>query len=167
MNLILLPGNSAQNREWIENIERALKPKFSHTHTQYYDHWQQGGGFKLKSEREKLVTTANKFGKFAIFAKSVGVFLTLNATQQKLISPAYCIFCGTTRRSAELLPDWHTPTLFIQEEEDPFLHYSELAETVYQIGDTNHQLLVIPGTKHWYDKISKVKPELDTFIQSH
>lgn len=43
MQLILLAGNSAHNKEWIESVEEEVKDLFDKTYVQYYSHWKDGG----------------------------------------------------------------------------------------------------------------------------
>ena len=95
MNLILLAGNSIDNREWIEEVESVLKPLFYSTQIQYYDHWQSGEELiDLDKEIKKLTETTKSKKQYIIFAKSAGGLITLKAIYQRKISPSRCIFVG-------------------------------------------------------------------------
>lgn len=39
MNIILLPGNSPLNKEWIEKVGIIFKKLFDKVEIQYYKHW--------------------------------------------------------------------------------------------------------------------------------
>ena len=164
LNLILLPGMSPVNKDWIEEVENELTSSFERTKVQYYDHWEQGGGFKLGAEKKKLRKTAEDFGNYLILAKSVGVFLTIEAMNKQLISPNKCVFLGTTYRSAQLLGDWDIPTLFIQETQDPFLHIADLRPLIRTALAGNSHLVEIEGTTHAYKDVERIRTEVRDFI---
>ena len=164
-NLILLPGNSPNNRGWIEEVKSMLRPKYKRIKVQYYDHWSLGGGFKVKSERQKLREATEKFKSYAIFAKSVGVFLAIDSINNELIKPKHCIFCGTTTRSAQMLQNWSTPTLFIQESLDPFLNIQDLMPIVESMESDHIELAEVPGNKHMYEDIELINQKIEEFLK--
>ena len=42
MNLLLIGGINFSNKEWVESIEKLVKPNFDLTLIQYYKHWETG-----------------------------------------------------------------------------------------------------------------------------
>src|SRR4030042_6785686 len=96
MNLILLPGNTPGNKNWIEEVEQSLKPNFSSTNIQFYRHWQTGDDLvDLDHELEELVDKTSKLSDYLIFAKSAGVVLSVKGICEGKIKPGWCVFVGT------------------------------------------------------------------------
>src|SRR4030042_3643236 len=98
MNLILLPGNDAKNREWIDGVADAVKDKYDRRIVQYYDHWENGGSFNFEAELQKLIVNVGKLREgtgYAVFGKSAGVVLALGAIDRSAIAPKKCIFVGS------------------------------------------------------------------------
>ncbi len=42
MNLLLLPGNSPKNKEWIDGLAEAFKDSFDEVKAVHYGHWMTG-----------------------------------------------------------------------------------------------------------------------------
>jgi len=118
MDLILLPGNDAKNKEWIEWVAESVKARYDRRIVQYYDHWTKGGEISPEVELKKLSELAlgleaknikkvagegkgegkervQEAGGYAVFGKSVGVVLALGAIAQGAIAPKKCIFVGS------------------------------------------------------------------------
>ncbi len=166
MNLILLGGNSLQNKTWIKEVEMVFKPDFDSTRIQYYDHWQTGEkviGFD--KELEKMVSSLAGQKDYVIFAKSIGTFLTLKAVHRKLINPKKCIFVGTpvlwsrahNFGADEWLEGYSIPTLFVQKTLDPVMHFADLKTLLEQLAVKNYRLVEIPGESHDYESIDQLK----------
>ena len=88
MHLLLIPGNSPLNKSWLKKVEKTLTSLFKSTHIQYYKHWSTGTETINKAvEFKKLISEAEKHADYTIFAKSIGVTLTLEAISQDKIWP--------------------------------------------------------------------------------
>lgn len=180
MDIILLPGNSIKNKEWIEEVEVAVSSDFSNTHIQYYDHWKDGKDWKdggktidFGLELEKLTRMTGSSGKYAIFAKSAGVILALKGMAEKKINPARCIFAGTAVHFALRLnldiKRWlmvcTVPVLFVQKELDPAISFKDLGEFLRTAGMKNYKMHEIPGHDHHYGDVEGLKALIAEFIK--
>lgn len=175
MNLILLPGNSAANREWIDEVERVFSPHFENVYTQYYDHWFVGDGNRildLDAELEKVVTQTEEFDKYVIFAKSAGALVALKGIYEGLLSPEVCLFAGLPKGWAdeqgfpldEWLLTYATPTLFIQQRQDPAMFAENLETYLEDLGVTHHEISVVPGASHAYNDVVDLYARVKEFI---
>ncbi len=173
MNLILLGGNSIDNKKWIEDVETCLKPLFQSTTVISYDHWQTGEWMiNLDKEKEKLAQTAKNFGEYIIFAKSAGSLVTVKAIFEKSISPQKCIFAGIplnwARKSNFDVNTWYKdysiPTLAIQHTNDPLASSKELSEFLSQLTKTV-KVEELPGDTHDYDELDTIKKLVSDFIK--
>jgi len=173
MNLILLGGNSIDNKKWIENVETYLKPLFQSTTIINYDHWQTGEWMiNLDTEKEKLTQTAKNLGEYMIFAKSAGSLVTVKAIFEKLISPQKCIFAGIplnwARKSNFDVDIWYkdylVPTLAIQHTNDPLASFKELIEFLSQL-TKSVKVEELPGDTHDYDEQDIIKKLVSDFIR--
>ena len=169
MKLILLAGNSIKNKEWIEGIKSALEEFFDSTEIQYYNHWSTGAPFiSYPNELNALKKIAK--GNYVIFAKSAGVVLTLMAFDEGWLKPEKCVFAGVPygapkRSGAEqfrkLLNKFSVPTLIIQETNDPYGGFAVIKKLIHS---SNYQFAEVPGDKHRYADIAKLKKLVLGFI---
>lgn len=167
MNIILLPGNSLSNKEWIDKTADTMRSGFESSIVQYYDHWERGGDLiDIGKEVEKLAVSVKKLNSYVIFAKSAGVLVTLKSIKDKKIDPKKCVFVGTPVNWAKekdiIFQDWFklfsVPTLFIQHTGDPVISSSDLKNFLNENGVSNFKFLELPGNSHDY-------PELDTLTK--
>lgn len=171
MDLILLPGSSVHNKEWIEKVEVALRPYFESTKMQSYRHWAEGGDNDVDQEINALTNIAVSLKDYAIFAKSLGVVLAVKALKEGRIKPRKSVFLGTPiswaaeKQYIELFRNYNVPTLFIQEESDPYASYKELAAFLEESHVQNYQTAQIPGNDHDYKDIGKIKLLVHDFIK--
>ncbi len=174
MNLILLPGNSKRNEEWISKIENSLKDKFDSTFILKYSHWkfEEEKIIDLKSETKKL-KIFKKNEDLIVFAKSAGVLLSLKAIKEKIISPKKCIFLGSPINWAiqnnleidKLFSKYSTLTLFIQKSKDPAYSFKELKKFLEEKEVKNYKLIEFPGDDHNYEDINKIKEKVQDFLK--
>lgn len=174
MHLILLPGNSKYNKDWIEEVEKKLNDLFDSTHIQYYNHWEGGSGMMINEELQKLEKHAKNYREYVIFAKSAGVFLTLKAIEKDLISPSMCIFTGTASRwdtgrvdVQELLTKMEMPKLFIQQTSDRYMEYAEIERMLKDLNVRNYQCNEVPGSDHGYSDVGVLKDIITKFLTKH
>lgn len=169
MHLILLGGNSPKNEPWIEEVAQALSEEFDGTHIQYFDHWEKGGSIDTNKEREKLKSIAEEIdGEYAVFAKSAGVILTLDAIVDRDIVPQQCFFVGSPLGASapERLHNYTTPTLFIQQTDDPIRPFQKLSNVLENSDASNYELIEIPGDDHIYGDITTLKNEIVSFVHA-
>lgn len=175
MDLVLLAGNSAENKEWIEEVRDALKPLFDTCVIQYYKHWKAGEPLiDLDYELDVLVNLVKGFDEHSIFAKSAGVVLTVKGVHERKIKPSKCIFVGTpipwARALGENVDAWFKnffiPALFIQQTHDPAFHYKDLEEYVEEMKMSNAKLVELSGDNHHYEDVPKIKKFVGCFLEA-
>jgi len=173
MNLFLLGGNHKSNKEWIEDVEKALRHMFESTKIQYYDHWsEKAASIDFNLEFEKLKSSAEGVKDLVIFAKSVGTLLALKGLYKGEIAASKCIFVGTPINLAKAygfdidiwLQNYLTPTLFIQKKEDPAMSFFDLYRVLLERNVSSYNAIKIPGEDHEYDDIRKLKSLIRKFL---
>lgn len=165
MNLITLGGNSPANQFWTEGIEKIFKQNFDQITQIVYNHWQDNKPLiDLDIEVDKLAKKA-RGQKAVIFAKSAGILVTLKAIYENKINPTKCLFAGipidwAKQNNFDLLSwitNYSTPTLFIQQKNDPFGDFLKLKELLAERQVQNYTLKQIPGNDHSYTDFEEVK----------
>ncbi|HUW21443.1 MAG TPA: hypothetical protein VMW41_02120 [Candidatus Bathyarchaeia archaeon] len=173
MQLLLLPGNSFHNKEWIEAIKAVLEDNFDLVKIQYYHHWETGKGMiDFDFELEELVKTAEDLKDYLIFGKSAGVLLALRAIYEKKIVPRKCIFVGSAvwwGKGLGLpldlwLKNLTVPALFIQKSYDPAIPFKELEKLLKVLKLKNFQLAEVPGNDHVYRELHQLKSIVLPFL---
>lgn len=178
MDLILLPGTSSKNKEWIEEVSKRLSDLFSSTHIQYYDHWAKNSvkySMDIKQELSKLKTLAKPLKDYMIFAKSAGTLLTLLGVEQGIISPVKCVFTGFPIHFARAigldlanyLRSYSVPTLFIQNTNDPAMSFKDLKNFLETNKPKSYLLKELPGNAHHYGDLESLYTLTKEFITSH
>ena len=174
MNLILLPGNSRENRTWIDLVEHQLGPSFSHTAVHYYDHWwtdESDAELDFDSELLKLAGTVQEFDKYVIFAKSAGVLLAMRGIFEGILEPSVCFFVGTAvnwglSKGLDIntwFANYDVPTLFIQKEQDPAIPYTELVSFLDSNNVTGYHAVSIAGNDHSYSDVDLLCQHIQEF----
>lgn len=155
--LILLPGNSAGNREGFEALQSRLGGTIL-----YYQHWSTGEPMiDFETEARRLAELAND-SPVRVIAKSAGCLLAMRAVREAAVDIEKAVFLGTAvlwgeERGIpvrEWLQEWSVPTLFIHKEQDPVIAVADLQAIV----NRRHEILALPGNDHNYD-------DLDVFIE--
>lgn len=174
MNLILLPGNSKSNKEWIDEVRDSLQNLFLSTHVIYYDHWfvDEKKDIDLEVEQRKLVRIAEDLDEYVIFAKSAGSLLAIKSVREGLIHPKKCIFAGHPVNWARYkefpiekwIKDFAVPSLFIQKTSDPSFGFFELSNYLHENNVQEFELLEIPGDDHNYEDLELIRREIERFI---
>lgn len=174
MNLLLLPGNSAQHKQWLEQVEYHLSPLFTQTICHNYRHWQTGSPeIDLAYETSQLIDYTYDFAPYIVFAKSAGIVLCLQAIQQGILQPSACLFTGLPLPMIESyglpLKNWlqtsTVPTRIIQNDSDPHGSYNHVASLV----DDCHNPLITAhksaGNTHDYNDFDLLFRETQALIQ--
>jgi len=165
MDLIILGGNSPANQLWTEGMEKTFKQDFGRIVKIDYDHWRNEKPLiNLDIEVDKLAREADG-KKVVIFAKSAGNLVTLKAIYGNRVKPNKCVFMGVpidwARQNNFDLPAWLTdysvPTLFIQQEDDPFGSFSNLKELLEEKQVQNYTLEQVPGNDHGYTNFEEIR----------
>lgn len=175
MNLILLPGNSKKNKDWINQVEKCLGSIFAKTYIHNYQHWEdenESNNIDFELELENLVEATKDMDGYVVFAKSAGVLLALLGIKRGLLNPANCVFVGLAYSYGEkrgldldeLFDSYFIPTLFIQKTFDPAIHFEELREFLMESNVRNYELVEIPGDDHHYENIAEIKDLIKVFL---
>lgn len=173
MNLIILPGNSIKNLEWSKKVEKALSPHFNEIKILHYRHWSSGEEtINLEYELSVLSNLTKGDTSYVIFAKSAGALLALRAVYEGSIRPLRCIFIGIAVLWGEeynlpvdsWLRNYSLPTLFIQKEFDPAIHFKDLDRLLKELNVKNYKLQKVMGEDHEYDDINLLKDMTLKFI---
>lgn len=172
-NLILLSGNAEQNKEWIEDIRNKINPLFETSKILYYKHWAENKPYiEFQYEQLQLKKISDGISNLVIFAKSVGSVLTIKSVMEGIIKPEKCIFVGVPLlwakdRDMDLatwIKNYNIPTLFIQQENDPYLSYSDLEKFLNKSSVSKYKLEKVVGNNHNYDDLDTIYKLVKDFI---
>lgn len=173
MELVLLPGNSAHNKSWIEDVEKNLGPLFDSTSIQSYRHWADGSEIiDLEYELEQLTHCLKKGKEMVIFGKSVGVALALKGIAEHKIFPKACLFTGCPvywcdemkMPLRDWLVEYAIPSYFVQKTKDPAIFAEDLGILLKKSGAKNYQLIEIEGENHHYQNLPELKALMKELI---
>ncbi|MBN2101047.1 hypothetical protein JW710_04130 [Candidatus Dojkabacteria bacterium] len=162
MDLLLLPGNSSKNEEWIEAVEAKVRHGFASTEILYYDHWKSGGNLlDMDKEFERMVNIASGLGNYVIFAKSAGTLLAFKGVYEGKIYPARMVFAGTAVKFSKRLgcniETWlagcTVPVVFLQKEFDPACNFDDLKKLVEETKMEKYELVKVEGADHHYEDL--------------
>ena len=174
MELILLSGNSIHTKEWIESVERELKPLFNSTHIQYYKHWKtREKTIDLDYELNILSNYLRNKRDFIIFAKSAGVVLTLKGISEGKIDPKRCMFTGIPVHWCDnikipirnWIKNYKTQSYFIQKTNDPTISAKDLKIIHEENKIKNFKFIEIKGDDHHYENLAELKNYMDELIK--
>jgi len=179
MEVISLAGNHISSKDWLEKCKVELKEVLPNNKLHYYKHWKENQPVidfdyeiqQVKKEVEEL-TKSNK--KLIIFAKSVGAVLAMKMIKDNMIKPEKCIFLGIPLSWAlknnfdinEWIKDYSVPTLFIQNNKDPFCSYQELNNYLKEKNVQNFTLIESQGENHDYEDYNLIKENISCHLNS-
>jgi GTP:adenosylcobinamide-phosphate guanylyltransferase/predicted alpha/beta hydrolase family esterase len=179
MESIFIPGNYISNKEWIERAKVELRTILPNSKIHYYEHWENWDENKpvldFEREIERLKQEINQDKKIIIFAKSVGAVLALKMIKDKLIKPEKCIFLGFPVNWAiknnfkinEWIKDYNTPTLFIQNKNDPLCTHNQLIKFLEENNNINNfKIVESEGDTHDYDDYDLIKESISSHLSS-
>lgn len=163
-SVILLPGNGAHNRSWIESIQKETGGTI-----QYYNHWlTEGSEIDFSYEAQTLAKNAQGQG-ISVFAKSAGTLVVMKAVREFGAQIERAVFVGTPVKwgIAKWIPvsawlsEWNVPTLFIQKEQDHVISSRELSMLIGE----RHRLLTLPGRDHDYLEFEQYIPQVKEVLE--
>jgi predicted alpha/beta hydrolase family esterase len=154
MRTIILPGYSAHNKDWAEDIKKELGGDVV---AHEWKHWQMGGSLSLGYELEQI---QKKIGKkeVNIIAKSAGVMVALNLITKISSQINKVILCGiasvASKDRKELLAEAVNTLgaknfLCIQNENDKFVPHPD-AEKFYHAVEPKLKVISKPRSDHHY-----------------
>ena len=164
MKLVILPGFSPINRGWAQELAQIMERQFNPVDVIEYQHWQLGGGLKLAQELDKLDKENQQQPIEMVMAKSVGVYVAMEAVKRRVITPRTGVFMGTTKKSAPRLKEWSLPTLLIQESKDPLLSFAALNKYTVKMKPEQSKLVEVEGNRHAYEDIERIGIEIEKFM---
>ena len=161
--LIILPGNSIRNREWLYDAGDyyAGKQWFSEIYLHEYLHWQTGEE-QIDMEGELLrleaAISADSPHEYVLFGKSVGSLLGLLAVDKGIFKPTHSVFFGMPLDMAKeqvFKDDWSAlrnfsvPSLAFHNDADPVANHDAAKQLLKQHASTI-EFITTPGDDHRY-----------------
>jgi hypothetical protein len=174
MELILLSGNSAHTKDWIESVEKELSPLFESTHIQYYKHWESGEKtIDLDIELRTLSDYLKNKKDFVIFGKSAGAVLALKGVSEGKISPKSCLFTGLPVNWCDSInipirkwiKNFKTHSYFVQKTNDPAYGSKEVMKLLEDSKVKNFKFFEINGDDHHYENLVELKEYMSELIR--
>jgi hypothetical protein len=175
MKLILLPGKSKNNIEWIVKVENKLSPLFDDTKNIGYAHWENDGPvIDLELELKRLTEKVETNESHMIFAKSAGTVLTLKAIASGVLNPKACLFVGfpllMVHNQKLPIKDWlaavKCPVIILQHTGDPIGPYSEVANYFTNLNARNQEIVELIGDSHDYNEFELFYTKFATLCKS-
>ncbi len=172
MKLLLLSGNNVSNEAWIDLIAQELSDAFD-VHVHRYRHWRTGERYiDLEHELIELDALVRDWDEYVIFAKSVGTVLTMKGAFDGRLKPKKGVFVGLPIqwsidrgfKPKEWLQAFSVPTLFIQQQGDPFLSFKDLEAALAAHGHDNVPREEIAGDSHEYEDVPLVASLARNFL---
>lgn len=174
MKIVLLGGNSIKNKEWLIDMETAIQHFSNDTIRHNYSHWENSNfSINLDTELDCLRVMLQDFNEYTILAKSAGALLALKGIYEGKIYPSACVFLGTAvlwgkENGYEIekwLKDYSTPTLFVQNSDDPAISPQDLLTLLQKSSVINHKLIVSSGRGHEYLEYQQIAENIALFLK--
>ena len=170
---VFLGGNSLKNKDWIEKVQNLSKKNIKSTHIHYYKHWETNDDFiDLDFEIETLSNFLKGKTNYVVFAKSMGVLLTIKAVSRGLIQPNKCLFVGmplaVVKENKYKLRSWLTKykvyTLFIQHDKDPLGSADSLKKYLDKNRLVNYAFMELKGDTHSYEEFDILTKQFSDLV---
>jgi alpha/beta superfamily hydrolase len=164
MNILLLPGNSQGNKEWIDKLAEDFKDYFDEVGMVYWDHWKQWERVgSWQRESDKAVELVKGWEDYIVLSKSFGDLVSLALAQKAKNKPAKMYLLGFPVKFAEnlsfpvdsMLTDCQSELMFIQKAKDPACGYDDLVRYLQQFSIPNYKTHKYhvdgePDNNHYY-----------------
>jgi len=176
-HLLILPGNSVENRTWGEVLLAQYGPKFGSARMVSYEHWEAGEpkiDFDVELVKLRELQTVPLFdaSELVVMAKSAGTLLAFIAAAEGIVQPAKAIFFGIPFALAadgvfhddwSVVQNFSVPTLVFHNHDDPVTQHSYTEATLRQY--LPHATLITTlGTDHWYGDTDTYDPHIADFL---
>lgn len=175
--LIILPGNSAQNRTWGEVMRDHYGPRFDSVYLHTYEHWETGApvidfDVELVKLRERTSPLFGEGGETVVMAKSAGALLTFVAAAEGILMPHKALFFGIPFDLAAegiFKDDWSpvasfkVPALAFHNEQDPTADYRYTMATLAQYAP-HIRLVTTHEADHWYGDTDTYDAYVEEFL---
>lgn len=174
MHIFILGGNSAHNKEWAYNLQKALVSLADTVTVHEYAHWSNGEQFiDLDAELKALATIFPTTDEYIFVAKSMGSVLATMGMYQKLFKPAACIMLGVPLQviESQQIPftDWLSTVTcnltYVQNDHDPLGSFVAVKAYLHDIV-TDAQLHMLPGETHDYTDFDMLERIVADAIQT-
>ncbi len=168
---LIIPGkDSPENALWLQKASEQWQTLDYKVETIAYDHWDSSDqDINIPLELKKIAAYS-KPEQQVIIAKSIGVILTLIASQQQKILPKAAVFMGApvkedqTRDFIELIMPAKFPILMIQQDSDKLTSFKNLEQIIYNTNNENISMVSIKGSDHIYDDFDQIIPKVTHWI---
>jgi hypothetical protein len=172
MQLLMLSGNSLENKAWIYQAKEQFADLFESFYVQDYRHWQTGESWiDLTHELAVLRAAAPQFAaEYGVFAKSIGTVLAIQAIQQSIIKPKWLLFCGVPMdyvshdypQFAAAAAATQLPLTVIHNEHDKVGEAAAVAAYINPafVGRQDFRFIKTPGDTHNYEDYNLLRAEL-------
>ncbi len=133
MRILYLPGNTTNNKEWIDKLAQDTNTSLEKD-ILHYSHWDTGEQIiNFNTELDRLENLI-KDDEYIVVGKSAGCALGLMAYKKGILNVKRFIFLGFPYTwlenlgidPDELLSDINRPVLFIQKPYDPVISFNDL-----------------------------------------
>lgn len=150
MDTIIFPGESKQNKYWLDEFAKNLGAiGFS------YAHWDVSKSINFETELSRLDVIAKDYTIEQVIAKSAGTMLALYAIDKGILKPKKCVFMGIPLKWAKekgiekdlitLNKELGVYTIYIQQKDDPQGSHEEVSSLL------DKKINMIEGNDHRYD----------------
>ncbi len=175
--LIILPGNSVQNRTWGEVMRDHYGPLFDSVYLHTYEHWETGDPIidfdvELVKLRERTKPLFGAGVETVVLAKSAGSLIAFVAVAERILQPTKCIFFGIPFDLAAtglFKDDWSAvaaftaPMLVFHNLYDPTTDYRFTAAILAQ--HLSHVKLITTNEEdHWYGNTDEYDKSILPFL---
>lgn len=173
--LVILGGNSSENENWIQKIDKYLEPEYS-TAEFSYSHWgknPQEIDFEKELERLSKYIRNKRIRNYSIVAKSAGFVLALQGVAANVLNPRTIVGFGlpieyANYRKIDLRAliessARSTSIVCIQADEDPQGSLGRVEELIADV----FPVLGIEGRTHDYDRFEQMVNIAKSFVAMH
>jgi len=164
MHAIHVPGNNPSNREVSFELAKRIKGFETSTileHPHWYSDKPDKGVVDIGEGSDRLMAAAEGKGSdFIVVAKSIGTLLSLSAgSDSASFRPSYVVYMGAPLNDGALahppvqrgLTGYDVPSLWIQNEGDPYMGAATLKNLLSEFGVVNMDFVALDGDTHEYD----------------
>ena len=157
MNAVLLPGNSARHREWVEALKVAVSPQFQIVKALAYLHWQTGEE-KADVDYELAIakSSVTELDPYMIIGKSIGTVIAVRGVAEGVLRPTKLILLGIPINGGapkELFAQWlrhiNAPVVVVQNTHDPLGSFADVKAAFRGCGEAI-SFVELPGDTHDY-----------------